>query len=88
MNGMEMMMKALGIDPEAILKEFKVQIGAFETIATNVDTRITSLDLQVAQLHQKLDLIMRACGIEPLTEIENDGRTDAGGERLRIAASG
>ncbi len=61
-TGVAMLMKSMGIDPQAMQQ----QIGAVVGAAQNADQRIAALQADVREMNHKLDLIMVHLGISPM----------------------
>lgn len=59
MNGIAMMLKSMGIDPEEITNSVKAILG----LATSIDTRLTAIE-------NRLTVIEEQTGIRPVLVIE------------------
>lgn len=62
-SGMEMMLKALGIDPGEIQKAMTETIGRLQSGIAALDTRLTSIDKALAENNARLERLEIHLGV-------------------------
>lgn len=62
-SGMQMMMKAMGLDPEALIREATEQFHVIATAVQAGEAKIAALEAGNQALHIKLDLVMSKLGV-------------------------
>ena len=62
-NGIQMMMKAMGVDPEALIREATAQFHVIATAVQAGEAKIAALEASNTALHAKLDAVMVQLGV-------------------------
>lgn len=70
-KGMEMLMKSMGIDANAMMKGFQDAAGAFEKTCNHFNSRLDNIERRLTRIEEKLDIPPEA--EKPALTIERTG---------------
>ena len=73
-SGIEMMLKALGIDPQEFIKAVTETIGRLQHGIREIDSRMSSIDRGQAETNARLERLEKHLGVEPEAETDETPR--------------
>ena len=53
MNGMEMLLKSIGLDPEKLAQEIESVTGEVKTLLENIEKRLTSIEVMLVERERR-----------------------------------